>query len=70
MNSMLNERASSKQINKYKIYIKVQINTRIMPVIQKSIIIKNHLLKRFINAEDLGTKKYVIDIFQKNQNKL
>ena len=28
-----------------------------MPVIQKSIIIKNHLLKRFINAEDLGTKE-------------
>ena len=28
-----------------------------MPVIQKSIIIKNHLLKRFINAENLGTKE-------------
>ena len=48
-----------------------------MPVIQKSIIIKNHLLKRFINAEDLGTKetfhrqykyiymKYVTNIFHK-----
>ena len=50
MNSILEEHALLKPIDKYK--FKVQIETRLTPAIQKYIIIKNNLLKRFINGKD------------------
>ena len=78
MNSILDEHASLKRINKYK--LKFKSNLWISPAIQKSIIIKNNVLKRFINAKIRKQKKLFtgnIRItetchrhFSKKQNKL
>ena len=58
MNSiLLDEHAPLKRVNKYK--LKFKSKPRITPAIQKSISVKNNLLKRFINSKDLQTK----DIF-------
>ena len=54
MNSVLDEHAPVKQINKYK--LKFKSKPWLTLAIQNSIIIKNNLLKRFINAKDLGSK--------------
>ena len=56
MNSILDEHAASKRINKYKFKSKPWIT----PAIQKSITVKNKLLKRFINAKDSQKKKLFI----------
>ena len=61
MNSILEEHALLKRIDKYK--FKVQIETRLTPAIQKYIIVKNNLLKRFINGKKF--QKYVIYTFLK-----
>ena len=53
MNSILDEHAASKRINKYKFKSKPWIT----PAIQKSITVKNKLLKNFINAKDSQTKE-------------
>ena len=57
MNSILDEHAPLNRVNKYK--LKFKSKPRITPAIQKSISVKNNLLKRFINSKDLQTK----DIF-------
>ena len=54
MNSVLDEHAPVKQINKYR--LKFKSKPWLTLAIQNSIIIKNNLLKRFINAKDLGSK--------------
>ena len=57
MNSILDEHAPLKRVNKYK--LKFKSKPRITPAIQKSISVKNNLLKRFINSKDPQPK----DIF-------
>ena len=47
MNSILDEHAPLKRVNKYK--LKFKSKPWITPAIRKSISIKNNLLKRFIN---------------------
>ena len=55
MNSILDEHAPRKRINKYKLKFKSKL--WITPAIQKSITVKSNLLKRFINAKDSQTKE-------------
>ena len=55
MNSILDEHAPLKRINKYK--LKFKSKPWITPALQKSITVKNNLLKRFINAKDSLTKE-------------
>ena len=55
MNSILDEHAPLKRINKYK--LKFKSKPWIITAIKKSITVKNKLLKRFINAKDSQTKE-------------
>ena len=55
MNSILDEHAPSKRINKYKLKFKSKF--WITTAIQKSITVKNKVLKRFINAKNSQTKE-------------
>ena len=55
MNSILDEDAPLKRINKYK--LKFKSKPWITPAIQRFIIVKNNLLKRFINVKDSQTKE-------------
>ena len=55
MNSILDEHAPLKWINKYK--LKFKSKTWITNAIQKFITVKNNLLKRFINAKDSQAKQ-------------
>ena len=55
MNSVLDEHAPLKRINKYK--SKFKSKPWITTAIQKSITVKNNLLKRFINAKDSQNKR-------------
>ena len=55
MNSILDEHAPLKQVNKYK--LKFKSNPLITLAIPKSIRVKNNLLKRFINSKDPETKE-------------
>ena len=57
MNSILDEHGPLKRVNKYK--LKFKSKPWITPAIQKSISVKNNLLKRFINSKDPQAK----DIF-------
>ena len=54
MNSILDEHAPLKRVNKYKLNFKSK--PWITPAIQKSISVKNNLLRRFINSKDPQTK--------------
>ena len=51
MNSILDDHAPLKRINNYKLKFKSK------PAIQKSITVKNNLLRRSINAKDSQTKE-------------
>ena len=55
MNSILYEHGPLKRINKYK--LKFKFKFWITSAIQKSITVKNNLLKRFINAKDSEPKE-------------
>ena len=55
MYSVLDEYSSLKRVNKYK--LKFKSKPWITPAIQKSITVKNKLLKNFINAKDSQTKE-------------
>ena len=55
MNSILDQHAPLKRINNYK--LKFKSKPWITPAIQKSITVKNNLLKRFINAKDSRAKE-------------
>ena len=55
MNSILDEHAPLKRVNKYK--LKFKSKPWITPAIQKSISVKNNLLKRFVNSKNPQTKK-------------
>ena len=55
MNSILDEHAPLKRINKYK--LKFKSKPWITPAIQKSITVKNNLLKRFINVKRFTNKR-------------
>ena len=55
MNSILDEHAPLKLINKYK--LKFKSKPWITPSIETSITVKNNLLKRFINTKDSKPKE-------------
>ena len=57
MNSILDEHAPLKRVNKYK--LKFKSKPWIIPAIQKSISVKNNLIKKFIISKDPQAK----DIF-------
>ena len=50
MNAILDIYARYKKVNKYKLRFKIK--TWITPALQKSMTVKNHLLKKFINCND------------------
>ena len=54
MNSILDEHAPLKWVNKYN--LKFKIKPWITPVIQKSVSVKSNSLKRSINLKDPQTK--------------
>ena len=58
MNSILHEHAPFKTGYKYK--LKFKSKPQITPAIQKSISVKNNLLKRFINSKDPQTNEIFI----------
>ena len=68
MNSKFNEHAPWKRINKYK--LKLKSKPWIIPAIQKSISVKNKLLKRFINARDSKRKETFHRQYKDDRNML
>ena len=55
MNSILDAHVPLKKVNKYKLKIKTKPWTT--PTLQKSISVKNNLLKKFITAKDAQIKE-------------
>ena len=68
MNSILDEHAPLKGVNKYK--LKFKSKPWITPAIQRSISIKNNLLKRFINSKDLQVKDIFHEKYKDYRNML
>ena len=68
VNSILDEHASLKHVNKYK--LKFKSKPWITPAIQKSISVKNNLLKRFINSKDPQAKDIFHEQFKDYRNML
>ena len=68
MNLILDEHALLKQVNKYK--LKFKSKHWITPAIQKSISVKNSLLKWFINSNDLQTKDIFHEQYKDYRNML
>ena len=68
MNSILDEHAPLNRVNKYK--LKFKSKPRITPAIQKSISVKNNLLKRFINSKDPQVKDIFHEQFKDYRNML
>ena len=66
MNSILDEHAPLKRVNKYK--LKFKSKPWITPAIQKSIIVNNNLLKIFINSKDPETKKIFHEKYKDYRN--
>ena len=68
MNSILDEHAPLKRVNKYK--LKFKSKPWITPAIQKSISVKNNLLKRFINSKDPQAKDIFHEQYKDYRNML
>ena len=68
MNSILDEHAPLKLFNKYK--LKFNSKPWITPAIQKSISVRNNLLKRFINSKDPQTKEIFHEEYKDYRNML
>ena len=68
MNSILDEHAPLKRVNKYK--LKFKSKPWITPAIQKSISVTNNLLKRFINSKDPQTKEILHEQYKDYRNML
>ena len=68
MNSLLNKCAPFKKISKYK--LKFKTKTWITFGIQKSISVKNKVLKKFINKKDLQIKSESHEKYKKYRNLL
>ena len=68
MNSILDEHAPLNRVNKYK--LKFKSKPRITPAIQKSISVKNNLLKRFINSKDPQAKDIFHEQYEDYRNML
>ena len=64
----LDEHATLKQVNKYK--LKFKSKPWITPAIQKSICVKKNLLKRFINSKDPQAKEIFHDQYKDYRNML
>ena len=68
MNAILHIHAPNKKVNKYKLRFK--IIPWITPALQKSITVKNHLLKKFINCNDSQTKEQLHTRYKEYRNLL
>ena len=68
MNSIFDEHVPLKRVNKYK--LKFKSKPWITPAIQKSISVKNNLLKRFINSKDPQVKDIFHEQFKDYRNML
>ena len=68
MNSILDEHGPLKRVNKYK--LKFKSKPWITPAIQKSISVKNNLLKRFINSKDPQVKDIFHEQYKDYRNML
>ena len=68
MNSLLNKYALSKKINKYK--LKFKTKPWITFGIQKSVYVKNKLLKKLSNKKDLQIKAECYEKYKKYRNLL
>ena len=66
MNSILNIPASYKKVNKYKLRFKIK--PWITMELQKSICVKNSLLKKLINSNDSQTKEYLHTRYKDYEN--
>ena len=68
MNAILDIHAPCKKVNKYKLRFKIK--PWITPALQKSITVKNHLLKKFINCNDSQTKEQLHTRYKEYRNLL
>ena len=68
MNSILDEHAPLKWVNKYN--LKFKIKPWITPVIQKSVSVKSNSLKRSINLKDPQTKEIFHEQYKDHTNML
>ena len=68
MNSILDEHAPLKWVNKYN--LKFKIKPWITPVIQKSVSVKSNSLKRSINLKDPQTKEIFNEQYKDHTNML
>ena len=68
MNAILDIHAPYKKVNNYKLRFKIK--PWITPALQKSITVKNHLLKKFINCNDSQTKEQLHTIYKEYRNLL
>ena len=68
MNSILDINPSYKKDNKYKLRFKIK--PWIIPELQKSISVKNSLLKTFINCHDPKTKEHLRTRYKDYRNLL
>ena len=64
MNAILDIHAPYKKVNKYKLRLKIK--PWITPALQKSISVKNSLLKKFVNCNDFQTKKQLRTRYKEN----
>ena len=67
-NSILDEHAPVKRVNKHN--LKFKSKPSITPASQKSISVKNNLLKRFINSKDPQTKNIFHEEYKGYRNVL
>ena len=68
MNAILDIHAPYKKVIKYKLRFKIK--PWITPALQKSITVKNHLLKKFINCNDSQTKEQLHTRYKEYRNLL
>ena len=68
MNAILDIHAPYKKVNKYK--VRCKIRPWITPALQKSVTVKNHLLKKFINCNDSQTKEQLHTRYEEYRNLL
>ena len=68
MNAILDIHAPYKKVNKYRLRFKIK--PWITPALQKSITVKNYLLKKFINCNDSKTKEQILTGYKEYRNLL
>ena len=68
MNDILDIHAPYKQVNKNKLRFKIKLWAT--PALQKSLTVKNHLIKKFINCNDSQTKEQLCTRYKEYRNLL